>query len=324
MEIVRGISTLSRSLEHPVVTIGNFDGVHLGHREIIAQAIGKARARGGTCLAYTFRPHPQAALKPELGVQLLSTYDEKLQELERLGVDVVIEEPFSREFSVIGWEQFFNDCLLRRLNLEEIVVGYDFSFGKERQGHIEALQAACQKASVALTVVPPQRVDGEIVSSSRIRRHLLKGEIEAANSLLGSAFYYRGVVIRGEGRGRQLGFPTANLKIENKLALPYGVYATMAFPSAFPGTPAQTPVLSVTNVGVRPTFQPSSSGSTEDSGFPALVETHLIGVTQDLYGKPLEVRFLRKLRDERRFNGVEELKTQIRRDIVNASTALKF
>ncbi|OFZ18415.1 MAG: riboflavin biosynthesis protein RibF [Bdellovibrionales bacterium GWB1_55_8] len=322
MEIIRGINTLSRSIEHPVVTIGNFDGVHLGHREIISQAITKARARGGACVAYTFRPHPQAALKPEAGVQLLTTYDEKLEELAKIGVDFVIEEPFSREFSTIGWEQFFNDVLLRSLSTEAIVVGYDFSFGKERGGHIAALEAACRKSSVDLTVVPPWRVDGEIVSSSKIRQHLLAGEIEIANGLLGSAFFYRGVVIRGEGRGRKLGFPTANLKIENKLALPYGVYATVAFPAAFPGTPAQTPVPSVTNVGVRPTFQ--QSGEDDSSTLSALVETHLIGVTQDLYGKPLEVRFLRKLRAERRFKGMTELKEQISLDIAAAGSALKI
>ena len=309
MELARGIEALSHSVIHPVVTIGNFDGVHLGHQKIIQLAVEKARAKGGQSVAYTFRPHPQVALRPGSQVQLLTTYDEKLEILEKLGVDLVIEEPFSREFSTIEPEIFFNEVLLRKLSAENIVVGYDFAFGKERHGHLEALEHFCKSAGVELFVVQPQRIEGEVVSSSKIRQHLLSGEVDAAKRLMGRSFFYRGIVVRGEGRGHKIGFPTANLKLEYKLALPYGVYATWAIHEGilYP---------SVTNVGVRPTFQ---VGSKE---LPALVETHLLNTTIDLYGDPFEVRFESRLRGERKFAGIEELKAQIQLDAADAERRL--
>jgi riboflavin kinase/FMN adenylyltransferase len=310
MEIFRGIQSLSKSLNHPVLTIGNFDGVHLGHQRIIELAIEKARARAGTAVAYTFRPHPQVALHPGANVQLLSTYDEKLEFLAQTGLDVTIEEPFSREFSTVAPQEFFTDVILRRLGADAIVVGYDFAFGKERAGSLQLLEAFCKNAGVELTIVPPQRTDNEVVSSSKIRQHLLSGQVEAATHLLGREFFYRGVVVRGEGRGRKLGFPTANLKLENKLALPYGVYATWAVLEG-------TRYPSVTNVGVRPTFQ------ADGPELPALVETHLLDKTIDLYGKTLDVRFVRKLRDEKRFGSFDLLKAQIALDADQAREILK-
>jgi riboflavin kinase / FMN adenylyltransferase len=309
MELVHGFNSLSKVPVHPVVTIGNFDGVHLGHKAIIQLAIDKARARGGMAIVYTFRPHPQLALRPDSGLQLLSTYDEKIDQLRNLGVDLMIEEPFSREFSTIAPHAFFNDVLLRLLNAEAIVVGYDFAFGREREGRLESLEVFCRGSGVELTVVPPQRVNDEVVSSSRIRSHLLNGSIELANRLLGREFCYRGVVVHGEGRGRKIGFPTANLKLENKLAIPYGVYATWAScdGKSYP---------SVTNVGVRPTF----TADRVDDGMElkALVETHLIGESVDLYGRCLDVRFVSHIRGEKRFPGVEALRAQITADAQEA------
>ncbi|MCM2276768.1 MAG: bifunctional riboflavin kinase/FAD synthetase [Oligoflexia bacterium] len=306
MEVVQGIQALTRSLPHPVVTIGNFDGLHLGHRKIIELAQAQARVRGGVCVAFTLRPHPQMALHPERPLPLLSTYDEKLELLGQLGVDLTIEEPFSREFSEVPPKEFFTDILVRRLCAEAVVVGYDFAFGRERQGDLAMLEALCGGAGIELTVVPPFRIEGEVVSSSRVRQHLLAGEIEAATRLLGREFYYRGIVRKGDGRGRTLGFPTANLKIEEKLTLPHGVYATWALWNGkkFP---------SVTNVGVRPTFGLES---------PVLVETHLLDVDTDLYGSALEVRFVRWLRPERKFSGIAELKSAILDDIDRARTCL--
>ncbi len=310
MEVIRGVETLNRTLTRAVVTIGNFDGVHRGHQRIIGRAVEKARARGGTAVAYTFRPHPQVALRPGTHLSLLTTYDEKLELMGKLGLDLVVEEPFSREFSVIAPEEFFRNILLRRLSAESIVVGYDFSFGKERAGHLEKLESLCREAGVELEVVQPQRLDSEIVSSSRIRQYLQSGEVEMAAKLLGREFFYRGVVIKGEGRGRKIGYPTANLKLESKLTLPYGVYATHA---AIGGVT----YASVTNVGVRPTFT-----APDGSELPALIETHLLDVTQDLYGLTLEVRFAKRLREERKFGGIEELKKQIALDAAAAKAAL--
>jgi len=300
MEIIHGIQQLKKRLTHPVVTIGNFDGVHRGHQMIIKTAIEQARARKGVCVAYTFRPHPQVALNPAAQIQLLSTYEEKLRILEALGVDITIEEPFSREFSTVAPEQFFKDVLLRQISAEAIVVGYDFGFGKERKGQLDILVTLCRQSGVELTVIQPQKTDGEVASSSRVRQHLLGGQIESATHLLNRHFSYRGVVVKGDGRGRKIGFPTANLKLENKLVLPNGVYATwaLAFAVKYP---------SVTNVGVRPTFQ-------QDLELPAIVETHILDQTIDLYGNTLEVQFVKKLRDEKKFSGIEDLKNQIQLD----------
>lgn len=308
MEVVRGIQNLSRSLIHPVVTIGNFDGVHLGHQKIIGIAVEKARKRNGTAVAYTFRPHPQAALRPELNLQLLLTYDEKLEFLAECGLDITVEEPFSREFSSLSPEQFFLDILMRRLSPEAIVVGYDFAFGKGRRGHLETLGDFCKRAGVELTVVP--QVEG--VSSTRIRQHLAAGEVEVANRLMGREFFYQGNVIRGEARGKKLGFPTANFKIESKLTLPFGVYATYSFCRELRG---EQPLPSVTNVGISPTFV--KPGQTP----VPLVETHLLDTTLDLYGNRLEVRFLKRLREEKKFigpNAIEELRAQIAKDAQEA------
>lgn len=312
MEIIRGYQGLSRSLNHPVVTIGNFDGVHLGHQRIIERAVTKARGRDGTAVAYTFRPHPQQALKPGVGLQLLATYDEKLRLLERQGLDLVIEEPFSRDFSGMSAELFFTDVILRRVSAEGIVVGYDFGFGSNRQGTLDILDKMCGRTGVELEVVPPLKVGNEVVSSSRIRQYLLSGNVGGAASLLGYEFAYRGVVVHGEGRGRKLGFPTANLKLDPKLALPFGVYASyVSCETLFPGQR----IPSVTNVGVRPTFQ-------EDRELPALVETHLLDFDGDLYGNSLEVRFVRRLREEKRFPGIDSLKAQIRADSEEARAVL--
>jgi riboflavin kinase / FMN adenylyltransferase len=311
MELFCGIESLKRRILHPVITIGNFDGVHLGHQKIIRLALEKARSRGGQCVAYTFRPHPQIALRPGAQVPLLSTYDEKLEIFDHLGVDIVIEEPFSREFSTTEPDRFFKEILLQKLGVEAIVVGYDFAFGRERHGHLDSLKEFCQESGVELTIVPPYEVAGQTVSSSKVRQFLLSGKIKEANHFLGRHFFYRGVVIKGEGRGRKLGFPTANLKLENKLALPYGVYVTWAICDGkrYP---------SVTNIGIRPTFY------SENEELPALVETHLLHTTLDLYGNTLEVQFVGRLREEKKFSGVEELKKQILQDCHEAEIILSI
>jgi len=313
MKIYRGVEQLTESPEHAVVTIGNFDGVHLGHQRIIQLALEKARARGGKTVAFTFKPHPQVALRPQVSLPLLSTYEEKLEILGTLGLDFVIEQPFSREFSTIQPEQFFRDILLRRLNAEAIVVGYDFGFGKGREGHLEVLGKLCEEAGVELTIVQPQREDSEVVSSSRVRSYLLAGDVEQAAKLLGRPFSYKGVVRKGDGRGRTIGFPTANLKLDNKLALPNGVYATQTLFAGklFP---------SVTNIGVRPTF---TSASPVPDEFPAWVETHLLDTEVDLYGSTLTVQFIQRLRSEMKFSGVDALVEQIRRDIDGARALIR-
>lgn len=313
MEVVRGHLALKGSWNHSVITIGNFDGVHLGHAEIINRTLAKAKELGGNAVVYTFRPHPQVALRPEAALQLLNTYDEKLEILESLGVGVVIEEPFSREFSTIVPEQFFNEVLLRQLSARAIVVGYDFAFGKGREGHMEALASFCEAAGVELTVVPAMRVNGQVVSSSKIRELLGVGDVNGAAALMGRPFFYRGVVVKGEGRGRKIGFPTANLKLESKLALPNGVYVTEA-------VLAGKKYPSITNVGVRPTFEVEDRAAGKVL-FPAVIETHLLDCDIDLYGSTLEVKFLARIRSEMKFGSIEDLKRQIAGDIASSRSS---
>lgn len=302
MKVVRGFQKVPSSLAPSVVAIGNFDGVHLGHQKIIHLAVEKAKNWSCQSAVYTFRPHPQSVLKPDRPIQLISSYDEKLEVFGQLGVDLVVEEPFDLNFSKIEPEKFFSDSILNKLNAKGVVVGYDFAFGKERHGHLSLLEELCKKASVELAVVPAFSLGGENVSSTKIRQYLNAGEIEKANSLLGRPFSYRGSVVTGDGRGRKIGFPTANLQPENKMLVPYGVYATETCLDGklYP---------SVTNIGIRPTFGSQA----------VLIETHLLNVSLDLYGKQIQVQLIRRLRGEKKFNSIDELKAQIALDIQQAS-----
>ncbi len=302
MQLIRGISCLSHPVPHPVVTIGNFDGVHLGHQKIIQVAIEQAKSKQGQCVGYTFRPHPLAVLQPTHPPQLISTYEEKIQILSRLGVDLMIEESFSQDFSSIEPNEFFQQFLMDRLKAESIVVGYDFVFGKQRHGDLKVLEAFCKTSGVDLLVVSAQKIDGEVVSSSKIRKYLFAGEIEAANQFLGRQFSYQGVVIHGEGRGKMIGFPTANFNLEDKLVLPFGVYATLTVIH-------EVEYLSVTHIGIRPTFQKDGQPA------PICVETFLLDQKMDLYGTCLEVRFFSRIREERKFSQIQDLQEQIKKDI---------
>ncbi len=317
MEVFSGIHTLHRVLQKPVVVIGNFDGVHLGHQKIIDIAKNLSIQHQSSLVVYTFKPHPQIALRPEKKLKLLTTYEEKNKLLEGLGVDVLIEEPFSREFSTYTPERFFNDVLLSRLDASAIVVGYDFSFGKERTGHIETLESFCKGAQINLTVVPPFKKDEEVVSSTQVRKYLLGGNVTQAAQLLGRYFSYSSIVIKGDGRGRSIGIPTANFSLSSpstslneKLVLPFGVYATKTY---FDGKE----YISVTNIGVRPTFT-----HTNDSP-PVLVETYLIDQSINLYGSSIEVKFLRHIRDEMKFDSITSLKERISQDIQEARAQSK-
>ena len=328
MTYVQGIREFSHPLSPIVLTIGNFDGVHLGHQCIVQMVLQRARSLCGKSVAFTFRPHPQAVLRPAAPLQLLTTYDEKVELLNQLGLDFVIEEPFDHAFAQLEPYSFFKDLILARIRPQVIIVGYDFSFGRGRQGHLQGLGEFCKQGKIELVIVEPQvepqeqdqmglRRDPEVISSSRIRTLLNAGYVEEAQRLLGRPFSYRGVVVRGDGRGRQLGFPTANVplsKLGNKLMLPQGVYATKTLIQG-------QRHLSVTNVGVRPTFQ--SPGVENLSGLEPRIETHLLDASRDLYGLEIEIDFVQKLREERKFSDIQELKRQIAQDIQFARKIFK-
>ncbi len=242
---------------------------------------------------------------------MLLTYDEKLAELSRQGVQLVVEEPFSREFSLRSAEDFFEQTLRQGLEAKAVVVGYDFAFGRERQGSLDRLREWCGHSGIELEVVSPVEFDGKPVSSSRIRELYLAGDVKAGNELLSRPFSYTGLVIRGNALGRGLGFPTANITPEpEKLMLPYGVYATQVRigDTVHPGA---------TNWGVRPTI-------VQNQPVP-LVEAHVMGYSGDLYGKRIEVRFIERLRGEEKFGSLDALKAQIQLDCLRSmEILLKF
>ncbi len=305
MKILHGIADIHSPLQSSVVTIGNFDGLHLGHRRIVRQVIDQARALDASAIVFTFRPHPQMALKPSASVDLINTYEEKLEMLEALGVDMVVEQPFSRDFSTISPEVFFNEVLLKKLSARALYVGYDFGFGRGRAGGLDLLRQLSGHAGIETHVMDAYKVGDVTCSSSQIREMLRNGSVEGAAMLLGRLFYYRGVVTKGDGRGHKIGFPTANIQVEGRILVKNGVYATEV-------VCRQGVFKSVTNVGSRPTFV--------DNGGVA-IETHILDFDSDIYGEVLEVRFKTRLRDERKFSGIDELVAQIKKD-VEAARAL--
>jgi riboflavin kinase/FMN adenylyltransferase len=280
-----------------VVALGNFDGVHLGHQAILGRAIEDSRILGFPVVAFTFKPHPTLELKPESDLRLLMTYDEKRIRLQGLGIDYCVEEPFNSTFASLSAREFFDRILIARAHARVIVVGENFTFGRNREGTIPVLKGFCDAAGVVLRALPPVEVEGLPVSSSRIRVALSEGRVHQAGLLLGRPFFYKAEVVHGDKRGRTIGFPTANMKCDTKFALRSGVYATSVFwqGKTYP---------SVTNLGTRPTFDSSE----------LRMETHLLHEDLELYGEILEVSFHERIRDEKKFSSLDELKQQIRAD----------
>jgi riboflavin kinase / FMN adenylyltransferase len=268
------------------VAIGTFDGVHLGHREVIR----------GNDTVLTFDPHPLAVLKPDAEPKLLQSFPIKRDLIAGLGVEELVVIPFDKEFSSKPAAQFIEDVLLDKLNATHVSVGENFRFGHAAEGNPDKLR---ERSEFETHVVPLVEVAGETVSSSHIRGLVAAGELDTAAEFLGGPFLYEGEVVEGDRRGRELGFPTANIVPEDKLAYPgHGVYAAWAH-----GQPAAV------NVGVRPTFV---------TGRGALIETFLIDFEGDLYGQTLRIGFLKRLRGEKRFDSVDELVAQMHRDVEQA------
>lgn len=304
MRHYKGISELPETPENVVATIGNFDGVHLGHQAILSRVRAHADRIGGTAVALTFRPHPLVVLRPVAEPRLLNTYEEKTGLLHQQGMQIVIEENFTREFSNTSPETFVNDYLVRGLAVRVLYLGYDFTFGKERAGSVETLKRLAEERGVEVHVVPPLEVEGRAVSSSRIRKALDAGRVDEAQHCLGRPFFLTGLVCRGDGRGRTIGFPTANLKTEYRKVPKSGVYATRTL---WHGTWHP----SITNVGFNPTFVSSK----DDDEHPLKVETHLLDFDEDLYGEEIRVEFHAFVRDEKKFSSAEELAKQIAVDV---------
>jgi riboflavin kinase/FMN adenylyltransferase len=308
-----GSAAIEEPLVRPVVTIGNFDGVHLGHRAILDTVVERAHAHGGQAVVYTFEPHPRKVLQPDRAPKLLTTLDQKLELLAEAGVEAVIVEPFSLEFARTPAESFIREYLHERVRPVEVYVGYDFHFGRDREGSMRLLTETGPMLGFAVTIIPEVTIDAGDVNSTRIRELLGSAEVMRANEMLGRPYTVRGSVAKGDERGRTIGFPTANVDPVNEVLPAPGVYAgRLRFLDS--GDPAEGVSLpAVTNVGTRPTFV--------DDG-RVLAEAHLIDFEGDLYGRSVELAFEHHLRPERRFDGVDALRTQIQADVVEARKRL--
>ena len=287
-----------------VLTLGVFDGLHLGHQLIMGTVVERARASGAVPTVITFDPHPRAVLHPESAPPLLQTFDQKIEGFEVLGIEQAIVVRFNKDFSTIPAEDFLKDVVVERLHAKEVYLGKGFAFGHNREGNIELLKRVGDKLGFVAGEVPEVKLRGRRVSSSKIRQLLAAGQVNLARRMLGRPYGVEGRVERGSERGHTLGFPTANLHPHNRVIPRNGVYVT--------GTLVDGQWRrSVTNVGFRPTF----NDATEPS-----VETFVMNWNGDLYGDVVRVRFLYRLRDEKRFGSIAELQKQITRDVERANS----
>lgn len=306
MEVIYATTHFPRTFQNPVLTIGNFDGVHLGHQDIFRRVREKAREIGGESLVYTFDPHPVEVLAPERKPLLIMPFSEKVRLIAEQGMDVLICARFSPELAHQSPGEFVQTVLYDRLQIRHIFVGHDFTFGRNRQGHIALLKQLGRKLGFNVEVVEAVRIGGTVVSSTQIRQMVQKGDVGEAARMLGRNFFLIGDVIRGHGRGsRQLGFPTANLRVVGELFSRPGIYAVWAFHEG-----RRHPA--VANLGWNPTFR--------DQLFS--IEVHILDFDQDIYGHRLRVEFVGRLRDEVAFRGPEELIAQIKKDIARAREIL--
>lgn len=306
MKIYRQIEDINEPFSRACVTIGNFDGVHLGHQLLFTEVARKAREKQGVSVAVTFEPHPLQVLRPG-GIKLISSCEQKIELIEMAGIDVLVIVPFTKEFATTTAESFVDDILVGRIGMTELVVGYDYAFGKGRRGNISFLKKQGEAKGFPVTVVNARYEGSTLVSSTEIRRLVAEGRMHEARELLGRNYQIRGEVQVGKQRGgKEIGFPTANLKFADEDLVPrYGVYVSQVIcdGKCYGG---------ILNIGCNPTF-----------GEQVLVaETHIFDFNQDIYGKPIKVNLLEFLRNERKFDGVKELAAQISKDVIRAKQIL--
>jgi riboflavin kinase/FMN adenylyltransferase len=304
MEVIRELR-LPPALARPVLALGNFDGVHRGHRAILETARARARGSNVPAVAMTFEPNPAKVLAPARAPRLLMTLDDKLACMAEIGLDAIIVAPFTRELSLWSPEQFARQCLVERLHISGVVVGHSISFGHARAGNAGVMKDLGEKLGFEVGVVEAVSVDGAAVSSTRIRRAIEHGDMGAAARMLGRYHFLSGIVIRGSRRGHQLGFPTANLRSLTETIPADGVYATrmVLAEGAYP---------SVTNIGLNPTFDETQRS----------VETHVFDFSRELYDRLVKVEFIERLRGERKFDSGEALAHQIASDVQRARAIL--
>jgi len=303
MKLYKSLAEIKKPFANSYVTIGNFDGVHLGHHMLFSEVVSKAYKMAGTSIVVTFDPHPLQVMRPEIGIKLISTLEQKIELISLAGIDVLVVIPFTREFANTSAESFVDDILIRTIGVKELVVGYDYAFGKGRQGNIEFLEKQGSQKGFPVSVVEPFYVDDMLASSTKVRELVNEGRMMDVKKLLGRSYQIRGTVQEGKKRGGPVvGFPTANLHIsEEDLCPRHGVYVTQVIydGKCYGG---------VLNIGYNPTF----------GGNRLSVETHIFDFNQEIYGKKIKINLLKFLRGEQKFSGPAELADQIKEDISQA------
>ena len=299
MRIIKELAEIQRD-KKSIITLGTFDGLHLGHQQIVDSVIQKSRQSGGRSFLITFDPHPRKVIPGRNDVKILSTLEEKEVILEQLGLENLFVINFTTEFSKQSPEDFVKKYLVDGIGLKEIVIGHDHHFGKERDGNFELLQNLGSKFDFAVTLIPEFSVEGETVSSTKIRQALLSGDVLKAGKMLGRNYSFKGKIVRGDGRGRKLGFPTANLSTGNadKLIPAKGIYAAECIVE-------NQKHFGLLSLGSRPTFHIDGD---------VIPEFYIFDFDRDIYDKIMQVNMVEKIRDEEKFNSVDELIIQMKKD----------
>ncbi len=305
MNIIEDIEKIDHPYKNAVITIGNFDGVHIGHQALFHQVIEKARALHGTSIVMTFEPHPVRVLKQNNHPPLITLYEQKIELIEKAGIDILICIHFTRKFASIPAKEFIEKILVDRIGMKAIVVGEDYTFGKNREGNLDLLKTYGKRIGFEVIVVRKIQISNnseDKISSTRIRELISDGKVVESQKLLGRHYQIRGTVMTGRDRGgRLLGFPTANINLYDELSPKTGVYAVTVECKG-------NKYKGVANIGYSPTF--------DDRIFT--VEAHLLDFNDDIYGQKIRVNFIKRLRDEKKFLNISELSKQIKKDIDKA------
>lgn len=309
MKIVDRLENITQPFKNAVITIGNFDGVHIGHQALFHEVIEKAHAIDGTSIAMTFDPHPIRVLKRNNTPPLITLHEQKSELIERSGMQVLICIPFTKQFASLSAEDFIKNLLIDKIGMKAIIVGGDYTFGKNREGNLAVLKSFASQLDYEVIVadwIKAARNVSDRISSTKIRELVMAGEVKPARKMLGRHYQIRGLVVKGRDRGgKLLGIPTANINLQDELCPKTGIYAVTVehHNRLYRG---------VANIGYSPTF--------DDNEFT--VEVHLLDFSENIYGEKIRVNFIERIRDEKKFADISELKDQINRDIKTADTIL--